>query len=133
MSYYSPICKGCRKEVDPNHVPLNQWTKVDGKKTQGAFEEMVSQWLYRHSVKFQTHAEIKKKVFYENRDGKRRQYRADIYLPDYDLFIEPHTSYSDFDFDRKIAQIRQQTSILVLKWKEWEQPLAEALMIHDDS
>lgn len=129
---YEAICKKCRNDNNDynSEINFNGWTEVNGQKVQGPFEEMVANWLYDHNIEFQTHGKIEKSLYYTSIQEKRRKFSADFYLPKYDLFLEPHSVYKDFQFEKKIEELQDQSKILVLDWNDWENQLTKLISSH---
>ena len=123
---YEAICKRCREDYEPQEA-INGWREVDGHKLQGEFEEMVALWLTDHNIKFQTHGKITKEAYYYDFNGKKKKYLADFYLPDYDLFLEPYSIITDYQFDDKMKQVKEQVKTIIVKWDTWEQQLNDLI------
>ena len=118
------LCYDCRnkdeKEYDIHCINSNGWTEVAGHKVQGPFEEMVAQWLLDKNIEFKTHGEIEKNIYYTNPiTGKKRKFKADFYLPEYDVFLEPHSSITDVYFDNKIKELKETNKLIVIPWDNW--------------
>jgi hypothetical protein len=87
-----------------------QWFEIDGKKVQGKFELKIAKLLYEHNINFLTHNDIKP-INYTT--DKERKYYPDFYLPDYDLYLEPHTEYYwNEEFENKMKKIEEKINIL---------------------
>jgi len=121
---YESVCRACRRK-QKEKVILNAWTEVEGHKVQGLFEEMVAKWLIDHNIEFQTHGEIERKIYYTTSSGKRRKFHADFYLPKYNLFLEPYTTYKDFLFEKKTEELEVQGEIFILTWDNWQNELSD--------
>jgi len=121
---YEAICKKCRSGGIKSSL-LNPWIEVDGHKIQGPFEDMVAQWLVNHNIRFQTHGEIEKTLYVTGKNGKKRKFMADFYLPDYDIILEPHSIANDESFDKKIEELSKQCEIYVLTWNGYQNELDE--------
>lgn len=70
-------------------VTQSRWIQYKGKTLGSSYELELVQDLERHSVKWDT---CKKFNYIDNR-GKARTYTPDIYLPDYDVYLDPKNDY----------------------------------------
>lgn len=127
---FDDICKSCRSnKEEKEEMPQNGWTEISGHKVQGPLEEKVAEWLINHEIEFQTHGKIKKKIYYTNVFDKKKKFRATFYLSKYDLFLELRTTYSDFQFEKKIEELKKQEKLLILNWNKWENQLSELISL----
>jgi len=94
-----------------------KWFKIEGQQIQGTFELEVANWLVENKIKFITHDNIAS-IKYLNEDNVESNYYPDFYLPEYNLYLEPHAKYWwDDKFKWKMKEVKKQVKILYFNEK----------------
>jgi len=88
-----------------------KWYLIEDHKLQGMFELKVANYLLKNGIKFIAHKGLKSIKYYAE-DGNKHYYHPDFYLPEYDLYLEPHAKYWwDDKFEWKMQEIEKQVKI----------------------
>lgn len=104
----------------------SKWYLVEGQKVQGTFELSLANWLIDNNIKFISHN--MKGIKYKDKDNKMRYYYPDFYLPDFDIYLEPHAKYFwDEKFEWKMKEIEKQVDIIYFNEDFHFQELLEKL------
>lgn len=89
-----------------------KWFEIGNQKVQGRFELKVAKFLIENNIQFMAHKNLNS-ICYDKQNGNKSIYFPDIYLPEYDLYLEPHTNYYwNEDFELKMKEVEKQVNIL---------------------
>jgi DNA helicase-4 len=93
------------KKVDPKFLPKDgkYFTTLDGTKVRSKSEQFISDWFYRHSIKYEYEPLLNVKDF---------SFHPDFYIPDANLYIE-HISDKSFSTNNKEEQFHKGNLLLV--------------------
>ncbi len=93
-----------KNEVNLNLYPEGKYyTSLNGTKVRSKSEQYISDWLYRHSIKF----EYEPKVNFSDFD-----FKPDFYIPEANLYLE-HISDKSYPTDNKEVQFKKANKLLV--------------------
>ena len=98
-------------------VTQSRWIRYKGKILGSSYELELVQVLERHNIKWQTC----KKFSYIDIKGKARTYTPDIYIPDYDIYLDPKNNYLieninpnlGFKDSEKIDWVMKQNNVVI--------------------
>lgn len=98
-------------------VTQSRWIKYKGKTLGSSYELKMAQDLERNKIKWDTCGRIK----YRSPDGKERTYTPDIYLPEYNVYLDPKNDFLingtnpilGFSDSDKIKWVCEQNNIIV--------------------
>ena len=81
-----------------------KWIEYNGQLIQGSFELLVAKFLTENNIKWIAHKGISG-IKYFDKNKKQKYYFPDFYLPEYDIYLEPHSRYYwDDNFEYKILE-----------------------------
>lgn len=88
-----------------------KWYTIENQRVQGLFELELANWLVENKINFIAHK--LKGIKYIDNKNKQRYYYPDFYLPDYNLYLEPHAKYFwDDSFEWKMKEVLKNINIL---------------------
>jgi DNA helicase-4 len=93
------------KKVDPRYLPKDgkYFTTLDGTKVRSKSEQFISDWFYRHSIKYEYEPLLNVKDF---------SFHPDFYVPEANLYLE-HISDKSFSTKNKEEQFQKGNLLLV--------------------
>jgi hypothetical protein len=84
-----------------------KWFDINGQRVQGKFEVKIAEFLTENNIKWIAHRGVPS-IQYKDIESRNRHYNPDFYLPDLDVYLEPHAKYFwDEKFVYKIEQCKK--------------------------
>ncbi len=95
-----------KKSYSPNYE--KPYTSLNGTKVRSKSEQYISNWLYRHSIKFEYEPSVNFRDF---------DFKPDFFIPEANLYIE-HVSKISYPTKKKEEQFKKANKLLVKTFEE---------------